>query len=207
MHRGRLQLSDGGAGNTEGIGSFIALLESCKGAETRECFADGDFGYRLGHRHQKAGQPTEEQIEDEIRLDDEFGYLAAVTARHELREDAILYFLGEAAYFDHFEGTPDNAFIATGSVSIAMAPMTYMATYSRQRNLIADEPNTTEQLFDFTAVYNFGEDVSFTGETWMLGAGYSFAENGDGEKTHTLSLLLTIDLGGVDWRRHREGPR
>ncbi len=195
-NRGRLLLSDGGAGNTAGIGSFAAVLDACMGAETRECFAEGDFGYRLGFRYQKAGHATEEQTDDDIRPRDELGFLAAATASYEVSEEAILLFLGEAAYFEHFDGSPDDALVGTGSIALEMEPMTYMATYSRQRNLIAGEPDTTDQLFDFTAVYDFGEERSIAGETWTLGAGYSFTKTAEGESSHMLSVLLTIDLGG-----------
>ncbi|MGH6854737.1 MAG: hypothetical protein ACREDN_04900, partial [Aestuariivirga sp.] len=42
------------------------VFDGCKGAETPDCYADGKFGYRLGIRHQKAGHPTPEQIDDDI---------------------------------------------------------------------------------------------------------------------------------------------
>jgi hypothetical protein len=195
-NRGRLRLSDGGAGNADGIGSFVALLDACKGAETKECFAEGDFGYRLGFRYQDSGHATAEQIEEEIRPRDELGFLAAATARHAFSEDMILRAVAEVAYLDHFDGTPDDAFVATGSIALEMAPMTYMATYSRQSNLIAGGADTTDQLFDFTAVYDFGEDRSLAGESWKLGAGYSYLDLGDGESTHKLSVVLTVDLEG-----------
>jgi hypothetical protein len=195
-NRGRQRLSDGGAGNAEGIGSFVALLDACKDAETRECFADGKFGYRLGVRYQKAGHASEEQIADDIRPRDELGLLAAATARYELSEDIILRFLSELAYFDHFDGTPDDALIATGSIAVETAPMTYMATYSHRRNLIAGGKDNSDHLFDFTALYDFGEDRSILGETWKLGAGYAYARDGEGQSAHQFSLLLTIDLEG-----------
>ncbi|MGH6907528.1 MAG: hypothetical protein ACREDX_06685 [Aestuariivirga sp.] len=65
-NRGRTRLSGGGAGNAGGIASFAAVFDGCKGAETPDCYADGKFGYRLGIRHQKAGHPTPEQIDDDI---------------------------------------------------------------------------------------------------------------------------------------------
>ena len=55
--RGRMSLSDGGAGNTDGLSSFSIVLDGCKRSETADCYMDGEFGYKLGFRHQKAGQP------------------------------------------------------------------------------------------------------------------------------------------------------
>ncbi|SIT59261.1 conserved hypothetical protein [Mesorhizobium prunaredense] len=79
--RGRTSLSDGGAGNTDGLSSFSIVLDGCKGSETVDCYMDGEFGYRLGFRHQKAGQPTDEAIEEELTLGSERAYLAAATKR------------------------------------------------------------------------------------------------------------------------------
>jgi hypothetical protein len=195
-NRGRFRLSDGGAGNREGIGSFVAVYDGCKGAEPAGCFDDGEFGYRIGFRYQKAGLATTEQRDEDIKPRDEFGYLGAATARIEIDDETALRLLGEVAYFRNFEGGSDQALIGTGSLSLERGPVTVMATYSRQRNLIAGEPDTTEHLVDLTASYDFGDERSIAGETWKLAAGYSFEQDEDGERAHTLSLLLTIDLEG-----------
>jgi hypothetical protein len=195
-NRGRLRLCDGGAGNAEGIASFIAMLEGCKGAETPECFADGKLGYRLAVRHQEAGHPTEEEIEEEIVPRDETGFLAAATARFEI-DETVLRFLGEVAYFKHFEDNPDDAWFATGGVSVEREPVTFWAAYTRKRNLIAGEPDTTEHLVDLTAAYDLGEEFSLAGEKWMLAAAYRYRRDDAGERDHTVGMKLTIDLEGT----------
>lgn len=104
-NRGRLRLSDGGAGNARGIASYAAVFDGCIGAEPKDCFGEGSVGYRLAIRHQKAGDPTEEQIEEEIEPEDETGYLAALTAGFDIGS-VRTQLLGELAYFKHFEGEP-----------------------------------------------------------------------------------------------------
>ena len=193
--RKRLRLSDGGAGNTKGISSAAAVYDICKGAETPECYDEGDLGFRLGFRAQKAGLATQDQIDEDITPKDEFGYLAAVTTRIEM-DEMTLRLLGEAVYFSHFESSPDDAFFGTLSASLEKAPMTYMAAYTHQTNFVSGGKDTNQQLADFTVQYKPSEDISFLGEEWKIGAGYSFARNADGENTHTLSLLITIDLEG-----------
>lgn len=193
---GRLNLADGGAGNVDGIGSFAAVYDGCKGGETANCFDEGQLGYRLAFRYQKAGQATVEQAEEEIVPQDEFAYLGAMTVRFEIDDETTLRLLGEFAYVRNLDGTPDDAVIGTGSLALEQGPVTYMATYSRQTNLIAGEPDTKEHLFDLTAVYDFGEDTSLAGETWKLGAGYSYARNDDGETGNTFNVLLSVDLEG-----------
>lgn len=72
-----------------------------------------------------------------------------------------------------------------------------MATYTRRRNLIADEPDTTEHLIDLTAAYDFGEGFSVAGEKWQLAAAYRYREDSESNKDHTIGLKLTIDLEGT----------
>ena len=195
-NRGRARLSDGGAGNAGGIASVAAVVDGCKGAETSDCYADGKFGYRLGLRHQKAGHPTPEQIDDGITPRDEMAFLAASTARFEF-DDMILRYLGELTYIENFDGAPDDAWISTVSASLESGPMTYMAAYSRQRNLLAGEPDTTEHLVDLTAAYGFGEEYSLAGEKWTLAAAYAYNRNADGVTAHVAGVTVTIDFDGT----------
>ena len=115
--RGRTSLSDGGAGNTEGLSSFSIALDGCGGSETADCYLDGEFGYRFGFRYQKAGQPTDEDIEEDVKLGDELAYLAAATKSFEL-DEMTLRLLGETAYLRHFDGRQDDALVVTGSAAL-----------------------------------------------------------------------------------------
>ena len=85
---------------------------------------DGEFGYRLGFRHQKAGQPTDEAIEEELTLGSELAYLAAATKSFEL-DEMTLRLLGEMAYLWHFDGGPNDALVLTGSAVLEVKPWTY----------------------------------------------------------------------------------
>jgi hypothetical protein len=195
-NRGRTRLSDDGAGNIEGIASLAAVLEGCKGAASSRCYDDGRFGFRLGIRHQKAGHPKEDRIEDAIAPQDETGVLVASTARFDFG-DAILRALGELAYFKHFDGEPGDAWIGTVSASLERGPVTAMAAYSCRRNLIAGEPDTIEDLVDLTAAYDLGDNYSIAGEQWTLAAAYGYARNAGGGTAHAVGITVTIDFNGT----------
>ena len=192
--RGRLSLDDGGAGNVKGIGSAAAFYDICSGAETGSCFADGDFGARIGLRYQKAGQPTQEQIDEEIVPQAELGYLGAVTRRVAISEDTDLRLLGELAYFRNFEGGEDNALIATASAALNMGPVTYSATYSQQRNHSGGNPATTDQLLSIGARYELGSSALLPGQSWTIDAGYSYLKRGDGTDDHRIGFSLAVAL-------------
>ncbi|WP_245430660.1 hypothetical protein [Mesorhizobium sp. WSM3868] len=203
-NRGRTTLADGGAGNTTGLSSFSVTLDGCKGAEKGDCYKDGEFGYRLGIRYQKPGLSAdtgeeEEEEEEEEPLPgtgNELAYLAAATGSFDLNGNT-LRLLGESAYLKHFDGGPDDALLLTGSVALEVQPMTYIATYTQQRNFVADGPDTREQLADFEVIYASGEEDAPSGAAkWNLGAGYTFAENAEDERTHTFSVRATLQFGG-----------
>ena len=199
--RGRTRLSDGGAGNTEGLSSFSITLDSCGEAEAPDCYSDGEFGSRFGFRYQKAGHLTEEDVEEDVKLGDEQAYLAAVTKSFELGE-MRLGLLGEAAYLRNFDGREDDALVVTGSAALEAEPLTYIATYTQQVNLIAGGPDTHEYLADFEIIYSSDDDTPFAGSNWQLGAAYAFARNADEETAHIFSLRAVFDFsGGVEFGR------
>ncbi|MFC3323224.1 hypothetical protein [Mesorhizobium cantuariense] len=198
-NRGRATLADGGAGNTTGLSSFSVTLDGCKGAEKGDCYKDGEFGYRLGIRYQKAGLSPETGEEEEEEPQpvpgNELTYLAAATGSFDLNGKK-LRILGESAYLKHFDSGPDDALLLTGSVALDVEPLTYVATYTQQRNFVADGPDTREHLADFEMIYGSGEDTPFDGAKWNLAAAYTFAENAEDERTHTFSVRATLDFGG-----------
>jgi hypothetical protein len=198
-HRGRTSLSDGGAGNTEGVSSFSLTLDGCDGSETVDCYLDGDFGYRLGFRYQRAGHATEEDIEDDVTPGDELAYLAAATKSFEM-DEMTLRLLGEAALVRHFDGRKDDALVVTGSAALDVDALTYIATYTQQMNLVAGVPDTREQLADFEVIYSSDEDAPFAGSNWQLGAAYTFARSADHENAHIFSVRAVFDFsGGVEF--------
>ena len=70
------------------------------------------------------------------------------------------------------------------------------ATYSRH-----DSSNDgTAHLADITAIYDFSEEASFLGEEWQWAAGYSYAEDEDGSRSHTISVRLTLSYeNNLEW--------
>ncbi len=194
--RGQTGFAGGGAGNTDGLSSFAIALDGCSGAETADCTADGDFGYRLAFRHQGAGVATADQIEEGITPGSEQGLLAAATARFDISDAATLRLLGEAGYLRNFEGGTDDAAVGTVSASLESGPLTYAATYSLQQNLVANGPDTLEHLIDLSVEYTLSDEASFAGETWSLGAGYAYAVDADGQNSHAIGARLTIELDG-----------
>ncbi|QIG48056.1 hypothetical protein G5V57_10165 [Nordella sp. HKS 07] len=215
FHRPRTQLSDGGAGNTEGVSSFSIALNGCKGAEPELCYDDGDLGYRIGYRFQKAGRAIEEQIIDEVTPEDEQvddqappqddqatpqdeqAFLAAGFAKYEFDSDAALRLLGEAAYLRHFEGDQDDALILTGSAALERDNMLYIATYSLQKNITADGPDTRDYMVDLEAIYSSEEDTPIEDGNWDLGAAYTFERDAEDQEAHLFSVRLTLYYGGV----------
>jgi hypothetical protein len=199
--RDRTSLSDGGAGNTKGVSSFSVTLDGCEGSETADCYLDGRFGYRVGFRYQEAGHPTEEDLEEDVELGDELAYLAAATKSFELNE-MTLRLLGETALVRHFDGRKDDAFVVTGSVALDIDPLTYIATYTQQTNLIAGGPDTRDYLADFEIIYSSDDNTPFAGTNWQLGAAYTFARNADHENAHIFSVRAVFDFsGGVEFGR------
>ncbi len=188
--RGRTRLSDGGAGNTDGLSSFSITLDGCRGAEPIDCYSEGDFGYRLGIRYQAAGAQSGEDQEDSPG--DELAYLAAATTSLEL-DEMTLRLLGQTAYLRHFDGGSDDALLLTGSAALELAPVTYVASYTQQLNLVAGEPDTREHLADFEAIYEPQEDTSFEG--WEFAAAYTFARDAD-ETAHIFSVRAVFNFDG-----------
>ena len=185
-NRGQASLADGGAGNTGGVSSFAVSLDGCIGAETDSCYDDGFFGYQLAARYQKGGVGAD---------GNELGFLGSLNKSFVMSEETTLRLLGEAAWFRNFEGSADNALAFTGSAALETGAMTYSVAYSQQSNFVAGGADTTENLFDATAMCNLGEGISLTGEKWSLGAGYSLA-SADGENVQTIGLKLSTALAG-----------
>ncbi|MFI0843833.1 hypothetical protein [Mesorhizobium sp. IMUNJ 23232] len=194
-NRGRTTLAEGGAGNTKGLSSFSITLDGCEGSEPADCYWDGEFGYRLGFRYQKAGQPTEEDIEDGVKTGDEMAYLAAAARSFEL-DDMTLRLLGEVAFLRHFDGGEDDALMVTGSAALEADDLTYIASYTQQVNMIADGPDTSEHLADFEVLYSPDGDKPLAETSWQLAAAYTFAMNAEHEKAHMFSVRAVFNFSG-----------
>ena len=184
-NRGRTSLDDGGAGNTKGVSSFALALDGCRGAEVDSCYDEGSFGYQLAARYQKGGVGSD---------GNEVGVLGSLNKSISLSDETTLRLFGEAAWFRNFEGSADDAVVMTASAAVEMGPATYSAAYSQQRNLVASGLDTNEYLVDATAMYDLSDSVSLFGESWAIGAGYTF-DQVDGENIHAVGLKLSSEFG------------
>lgn len=192
-NRGRARLSDGGAGNTGGLSSASLFLAGCKGAGLDDCYDKGGFGYRLGARYQKAGRATPDQIEEGIDPRDEWGVIASTIGSLDLGGDVTLKLLGEAAWLANFEDGDGDALISTLSAALVFEEWTIETTYSRR-----DSSNEgTGHLADVTALYDLPAEATLLGETWQWAAGYSFAEDEGGGRSHTISVRITLTYENI----------
>jgi hypothetical protein len=183
-NRGRTSLDDGGAGNTKGVSSFAVSLGGCMGAEPESCYDDGSFGYQIAARYQKGGADSD---------GNEFGVSGGLNPAFTLSEEVTLRLFGEAAWFRNFEGTVDDALIATASAALEIEPFTYSLVYAQQRSLVTGGADAVEHLIDATVKYDLGESVSLAGEAWSIEAGYAYDE-ADGEVSHTVGLKLSAEF-------------
>ena len=184
-NRGRASLDDGDAGNTKGVSSVAVALDGCLGAEADSCYDEGSFGYQLAARYQKGGVDSD---------GDELGFLGSLNKSISLSGETTLRLFGEAAWFNNFQGSADDAIALTGSAAIEAGSATYSVAYSQQTELVAGGADTSEYLVDATAMYDLGESISMIGETWSVGAGYAF-DRADGENVQVVGLKLSSEFG------------
>lgn len=185
-NRGRHTLDDGGAGNSDGVSSVTVDFAGCLGGGAAGCYDEGTFGYRLGARHQKGGEHS---------FGNETGLLGGLNGNVALGNATTLKLFTEAAWFDNFDGGPDDALFLTVSAALQREVMTYSISYTQQREQIADEPDLVEHLFDATVAYKFGKDLGLGNESWEIAAGYAFDKHGD-DKRHAFGIRLSAEFEG-----------
>ncbi len=178
-----LKLSDGGAGNTTGLSSFSAVLDSCSGAAVEDCHDEGDLGVHIGARFQRAGAQTGEQADEDIAPQSELAFFAAADGTMAAGE-ATLHWLGEISYLRHFEGNPGDAVIATALAALETGPVTWSLGLSRQWNLLPDAAHTHADVAELALHYKPESGP------WSMAGGYSYARNDESAIEHMLSLRL-----------------
>jgi hypothetical protein len=192
-HRPRTRLSDGGAGNTAGISSFAVTLDGCSGASALECYGIGDWGYQVAALYQRAGQGGVDEDGDPIESFDERGLAASLNRSLPLGRNTLTLF-GEAAYFDGFEGSSENAAFATASAELEVDPVTYSLVYGYQKNLGS---RVVDQAIEVALSYDLGQYVQFGNEEWSIDAAYAFNRSQeDGTDSHLFGVVLTVDFNG-----------
>jgi len=161
-------------------------LTGCAGAAPDVCYDEGDYGYTLGTRYQRAGEGDD---------GNEVGFVAGANKTFALDEETAIKFFAEAAYFNHFEGAAENAAFITGSAALIYQDFTTSLTYTMQDTLSSDEPDAIESIFDATVLYALDESFSILGEQWSIGADYTL-DRADDESIQTVGLRLSSDLEG-----------
>ncbi|PWE28102.1 hypothetical protein DDZ14_19180 [Maritimibacter sp. 55A14] len=162
--RGQLDRSDGGASNTESPESASAELSGSL----------GEAAYNLGLRHQKRGRGD---------AGDETGVVLGLSRPLALG-GAEVTVLGELAWFENFDGGPDEAVYGTLGLEADIAgPAVLSAVYA-----VRDAENAdTDHLATVTADFELAEGLT-------LGAGYRYGREGGGD-SHTLGALLVYEFG------------
>jgi hypothetical protein len=158
-HRPQTHLSDGGAGNTNGVSSLSVTLDGCRGASRINCYSDGEFGYQLAGLYQRKGRDGLDEEGDQIKAFNERG-LAASVNRSVAFDDTTLIVFGEAAYFDSFQATADNALFLTASGQLDVDPTSYSLAYSSQ---MSSGLNLTNELIELATSYDLSRYLSFCG--------------------------------------------
>ncbi|MGH6937712.1 hypothetical protein [Hypericibacter sp.] len=192
-HRPRTRLSDGGAGNTNGVSSFSVTLDGCMDASALNCYSEGGFGYQLAARYQRKGRSVTDEDGNPIKAYDESGFAGSINKAISIGDKTLRLFC-EAAYFRHFEGEQDDALFLTASSELDIDSMSYSLAYTSQQ-----DPNSdARKLFvDLAVYYDLSDYLSIAGEEWTIGAGYTLEQNGaDHTTAHLLSVQITIDLNG-----------
>lgn len=145
--RGQLDVSDGGAGNTEDFSSFALSFSG------REISALPGLFFQLGVLHQEAGEGD---------FGDERGIAFAITQEVKLTERDNLLLIGEVAHFENFEGTADDIEYYNLGVSYLRGPWNFvMSGTSRQRELSAGG-EFDDYSIQLNATYDFGNG-------WIVG--------------------------------------
>ncbi len=190
------ELSDGGAGNTNGLSSVSLVLDGCFNDDADDCDNAGSFGYRLGARYQQSGRQTADQLADGITPKDEYAFLAAVQSHHDVGASK-LRLMGEASYVQNFEGDPDDLAIFTGIASLEHETVTTSLAFSHLENFKVGESDTSENLAELAVEYKPDTDFGLPNGSLTLGAAYTYAINDDDEEAHLLSLRFEVEFGGT----------
>jgi hypothetical protein len=184
-NRGRTTLDSGGAGNSNSLSSVAMAWDGCLGGTADSCYDSGVFGYQIAARYQTAGSDGD---------GNELGLLGSMNTTIALGDETALKLFTEAAWFNHYNGSADKALFVTGSAALNMGSMTYSASLAEHHDFISGEADSYERVLDLTAMYHLDENISFVGETWAVGANYSFDKhNEDDVQSFGIKLTTAFD--------------
>lgn len=175
---GANERADGGAGNTDGIESFLIALD------VEDLFGKEDLGMHLSYLHRGAGIDG---------VSDENGFAIGFYGERELRDDLSFEWIAEAVIIDNYEGTAFDADFFTAGISFE---------YKDRYNLsfvysLADYDHPADgsdlQMFAVAA------GVDDVWREWDVEVGYRYTDDDLwGEEDHIVGLLVSkeIEFGG-----------
>ena len=167
--RGRTQVSDGGAGNTEDLDSFSIALD------LEEIPSLGGASLNFAYRHHAQGKTNGD-------LDDENGYVAGIYGARQMNGVELQY-VGEVVYLDGAEGTLDDLWYYTvGGALVFGGKYNVAISYTgRPRDVFGAEDFEDKQL-----QISAGVELR---NGWALDGAYKYhvEENID---NHTVGFLL-----------------
>lgn len=146
--RGNNTLSDGGVSNTEDFSSFALALEG------QDPLGLGGAWYKLGYRHQAAGDAAPGQ-------EDENGFVVSLGRSGNVHEDVTLDGLVEYASIDDFAGTMNTRRYFSASL-VALYKQRWNVTlgYTLRDIDVAAGDNIDDHLFQISGGYDFGQGTT-----------------------------------------------
>ena len=166
--RGRTNLADGGAGNTEELDNFSITLDG------EELPSIEGLAWHLGYRHLSAGQGD---------VSDEQGFVAGLTKETAIGDDQSVVLNFEYATFSNFGGGADDNSYLTAGLSFVDGPWHLDFAGTLRRIDLAAGGETNDELFQASIGYVDENEID-----WNLG--YQFSEDG-GQDSHTFGVFIT----------------
>lgn len=146
--RGNTTRSDGGVSNTEDFASFVLALEG-----QDPLGLDGAW-YKLGYRHQAAGDATPGQ-------EDENGFVVSLGRKGAVHEDVTLDGLVEYASIDDFAGTMNTRrYLSASLVALYQQRWNITLGYTMRDIDVAAGDNIDDHLFQLSGGYDFGQGTT-----------------------------------------------
>lgn len=168
--------SDGGAGNTDGIQSYVIS------ADLEKILGNNSLNAHFAYINRKKGIGPDD-------YDDEKGFVFTLYGERDLGRGFTAEWIGEVALIDNFNATEDNINYYTIGLDIEYQKRFHWAISYTNRDV--DNPwdgEYEEHLFQ-TSV---GLEVW---DKWNFDVGYRYTETGeDGDNAHFLGLLVSKEF-------------
>jgi len=168
--------SDGGAGNTDGIQSYVIS------ADAEKILGDNSLNAHFAYINRKKGIGHDD-------YDDEKGFVFTLYGERDLGRGFSLEWIGEMALIDNFNATEDNINYYTVGLDIEFRERYHWAVSYTNRDV--DNPwdgSYDEHLFQTSVGVEVWRD-------WNFDIGYRYTETGsDNDNAHFLGLLVSKEF-------------